>query len=44
VHLHEVEHPLPEVVKHAHLHRMETIGLGEIAHDTGNMSNTLNPR
>jgi hypothetical protein len=35
--LHEVENPLPEVVKHADLHCMEEVGLREIAHNTGNM-------
>ena len=34
----EVENPLLEVVKHAHLHCMEEVGLREVAHDTGNMS------
>ena len=38
VHLHEVENPLLEVVKHADLHCMEEVGLREVAHDTGNMS------
>jgi len=36
--LHEVEHPLQQVVKHADLHCMEEVGLREVAHDTGNMS------
>jgi len=35
--LHEVENPLPEVIKHADLHCMEDVGLREVAHDTGNM-------
>jgi hypothetical protein len=35
--LHEVENPLPEVVKHADLHCLEEVGLREIAHNTGNM-------
>jgi len=38
VHLHEVENPLLEVVKHADLHCMEEVGLREVTHDTGNMS------
>jgi len=37
VRLHEVENPLLEVVKHADQHCMEEVGLGEIAHNTGNM-------
>jgi hypothetical protein len=36
--LHEVENPLPEVVKHADLHCMEEVRLWEVAHNTGNMS------
>jgi len=38
VHLHEVENPLLEVVKHADLHCEEEVGLWEFAHDPGNMS------
>jgi len=38
VHLHEVEYPLLEVVKHADLHCMEEVGLMEVSHNTGNMS------
>jgi len=34
----EVENPLLEVVKHAHLHCMEEVRHREVAHDTGNMS------
>jgi len=30
-----------EVVKHANLHCMEEVGLREVAHDTGNMSNRV---
>jgi len=37
--LHEVENTLLEVVKHADLHCMEEVGLREVAHNTGNMSN-----
>jgi len=33
-----VENPLQEVFKHADLHCMEEVGLGEVAHDTGSMS------
>jgi hypothetical protein len=32
-----VENPLVEVVKHADLHWMEDVGLGEVAQDTGNI-------
>ena len=39
--LHEVEHPLLEVVKHADLHCMEEVRLREVAHDTGNMSKNV---
>jgi len=35
---HEVENPLQEVIKHADLHWMKEVGLREVAHDTGNMS------
>ena len=38
MHLHEVEYPLLEVVKHTNLHCMEEVGLREVAHNTGNMS------
>jgi len=38
VHLHDMENPLLEVVKHADLHCMEKIRLREDSHDTGNMS------
>jgi hypothetical protein len=38
VRLRDVENPLLIVIKHAHLHWMEVIGLWEVAHDTGNMS------
>jgi len=38
VRFHEVENPLLEVVKHADLHCMEEVGLGEVAYNTGNMS------
>jgi len=38
VHLHEVENPLLEVVKHADLHCMEEVGLREVAHNPANMS------
>ena len=38
MHLHEVENPLLEVVKHADLHFMEEVGLREVGHNTGNMS------
>ena len=38
MHLHEVENPLLEVIKHTDLHCMEEVGLREVAHDTGNMS------
>jgi hypothetical protein len=38
VRLHEVENPLLEVVKHANVHCMAEVGLKEVAHDTGNMS------
>jgi len=38
VHLHDVENPLLEVVKHADLHCMDEVGLQEVAHDTGNLS------
>jgi hypothetical protein len=38
VNLHDVENPLLEVIKHPDLHRMEQVGLREVAHDTGNMS------
>jgi hypothetical protein len=41
VRLHEVENPLLEVIKHADLHCMEEVGLWEVAHDTGNMSNQI---
>ena len=34
----EEENQLLEVVQHAHLNRMEEVGLQEVAHDTGNMS------
>ena len=37
MHLHEVENPLLEVIKHADLHCMEEVGLREVAHDAGNM-------
>jgi hypothetical protein len=37
VHLHGVENPLLQVMKHADLHCMEEVGLREVAHDTGNM-------
>jgi hypothetical protein len=37
VHLHEVEIPVLEVIKHAELHCIEEVGLREIANDTGNM-------
>jgi hypothetical protein len=33
-----VANPLLEVVKHADLHCMEVVGLGEVAHGKGNMS------
>jgi len=39
--LHAVENPLLEVVKHANLHYMEEVGLGEVAHNTGNVSKHL---
>jgi hypothetical protein len=39
--LHEVENPLLEVVKHADLHCIEVVGLKEVAHSTGNMSNHI---
>ena len=38
VHLHEVENPLLEVVKHADLNCMEEVGLREVAHNTRNVS------
>jgi hypothetical protein len=38
MHLHDVENQLLEVVKHANLHCMEEVGLGEDAYKTGNMS------
>jgi hypothetical protein len=38
MHLHEVENPLLEVVKHADPHWMEEVRLEEVAHNTGNMS------
>jgi len=41
VHLHDVENPLLEVVKHADLHCMEEIGLWEVAHNTVNMSKNV---
>ena len=37
--LHEVQNPPMEVVMHANLHCMEEVGLREVAHNTGNMSN-----
>jgi len=37
-HPHEVENPLPEVIKHAYLHCMEEVGLREVTHNSGNMS------
>jgi len=37
MHLHEVENPLLKLVKNADVHCMEEVGLGEVAHDTGNM-------
>jgi hypothetical protein len=37
VHLQDVENPLLEAIKHADLHCMEEVGLGEVADDTGNM-------
>jgi len=36
--LHEVENPLLEVMKQANLHCIEEVGLQEVAHDTGYMS------
>ena len=36
--LHEVKNRLREVVKAADVHCMEEIGLGEVAHNTTNMS------
>jgi hypothetical protein len=33
-----VENPLLEVVKHADLHCMKEVGLGEVTHNTGNVS------
>jgi hypothetical protein len=36
-----VENPLQDVVKYADLHYMEEVGIGEVAHDTGNMLNHL---
>jgi len=39
VSLHDVENPLLEVVKHADLQFMVEVGLQEVGHDTGNMSN-----
>jgi len=41
VRLHEVENPLLEVAKHANLHCMEEVGLREVAHNTGNVSNHI---
>jgi len=38
VHLHEVENPLLEVVKHANPHYMKKVTLWEVAQHTGNMS------
>jgi hypothetical protein len=38
VHLHEAENPLLVVVNHAVLHRMEAVGLREVAHNTWNMT------
>jgi hypothetical protein len=38
LHLHEVENPQLEVVKHANLHCMEKVGLWEVARNTGSMS------
>jgi len=38
MHDHEVENPLLEVVNHVDRHCMEQVGLGEVAHHTGNMS------
>jgi hypothetical protein len=32
-----VENPLLEMIKHTNLHRIEEVGLREVAHDTGNM-------
>ena len=37
MHLHEVENPLLEVVKHADLQHMEEVGLREVAHDRWNI-------
>ena len=42
--LYEVENQHLEVVKHADLHCMEEVGHREIAHNTGNISKTLNFR
>jgi hypothetical protein len=39
--LHEVENPPLEVVMYADLHCMEDIGLVEVAHNNGNMSNRV---
>ena len=39
MHLHAMENPLLEMVKHADLHCMEMVRLWEVAHDAGNMSN-----
>ena len=41
VRLHKVQTPLLEVVKHADLHWIEEVGLREVAHNTGNMSNNV---
>ena len=38
MHLHEVENPILEVVKHADMHCMEEVGLREVAHNKGNVS------
>jgi hypothetical protein len=37
MHLHEVENPILEVVKHADLHCMEEVGPREVADNTANM-------
>jgi len=36
--VHEVENPLPEVVKHANLHCMEEVGIRQVVHNTGTVS------
>jgi hypothetical protein len=41
VRLHEVENPQLQVVKHADLQCIEEVGLKEVAHNTGNLSNQV---